>query len=50
MPIYLRRFYYGKLVDAKNKEKEEMDKNRSKSSSVQRPNIQKPPTPPKFRR
>ena len=39
MPVYLRNFYYKKLVDAKTKEKEEIDKSKKKTSSVQRPNI-----------
>ena len=40
MPVYLRNFYYKKLVDAKKKEKEEIDKSKKKASSIQRPNIQ----------
>ena len=40
MPVYLRHFYYKKLVDAKKKEKEEIDKSRKKSSAIQRPNLQ----------
>ena len=42
MPVYLRRFYYQKLVDAKKKEKEEMDKVNKKTSSISKPNIPKP--------
>ena len=37
MPVYLRHFYYKKLVDAKKKEKEEIDKSRKKSS-IPKPN------------
>ena len=33
MPIHWRRFYFKKLVDAKKKEKEEMDKVGKKSTS-----------------
>ena len=40
MPVYLRVFYYKKLVDAKKKESEEINKARKKSSQIQRPNIQ----------
>tara|TARA_Y100000401_G_scaffold116987_1_gene124220 strand:+ start:915 stop:1055 length:141 start_codon:yes stop_codon:yes gene_type:complete len=40
MPVYLRNFYYKKLVDAKTKEKEEIDKSKRKTSSIQKPNIQ----------
>ena len=41
MPTYLRRFYYDKLVDAKKKEKDEIEKAKKKSSSnIKRPNIQ----------
>lgn len=39
MPVYLRNFYYKKLVDAKKQEKEEIDKSRNKSK------IQRPQTP-----
>ena len=38
MPVYLRSFYYKKLIDAKKKEKEEIDKVK-KQSSIQRPAI-----------
>ena len=38
MPVYLRYFYYQKLLDAKKKEKEEIDKSRKKSS-MSRPKI-----------
>tara|TARA_R100001443_G_C3293051_1_gene163320 strand:+ start:428 stop:565 length:138 start_codon:yes stop_codon:yes gene_type:complete len=33
MPVYLRKFYYGKLTEAKKTEKEQIDKARKKSSS-----------------
>lgn len=33
MPIHWRRFYFKKLVDAKKKEKDEMDKVNKKTSS-----------------
>tara|TARA_Y100000593_G_scaffold20323_1_gene40802 strand:+ start:1279 stop:1410 length:132 start_codon:yes stop_codon:yes gene_type:complete len=38
MPVYLRKFYYGKLVDAKKLEKEQIDKVKQKST-IQRPQI-----------
>ena len=38
MPVYLRNFYYKKLVDAKKKEKEEIDKSKKKTS-IQKPSI-----------
>tara|TARA_R100000315_G_scaffold18810_1_gene6660 strand:- start:37 stop:168 length:132 start_codon:yes stop_codon:yes gene_type:complete len=43
MPVYLRNFYYKKLVDAKSKEKEEIDKAKKKSSiqSPKMPNIRR---------
>ena len=50
MPVYLRSFYYKKLVDAKEKEKEQLEKSQKQQKSVQRPNIQKPPAGTKFRR
>ena len=31
MPVYLRRFYFNKLVELKKKEAEEMKKSQSKS-------------------
>jgi hypothetical protein len=41
MPIYLRNFYYKKLIDLKEQEKKEMEKasQQSKSKGVSRPNI-----------
>ena len=33
MPIYLRNFYFNKLVEQKKQEKQEMDKMKSKSSN-----------------
>ena len=50
MPVYLRSFYYKKLVDAKEKEKEQLEKSQKQQKSVQRPNIQKAPAGTKFRR
>ena len=43
MPTYLRKFYYNKLVKAKEKEKAEIDKSRKKSSpsGISRPNIRR---------
>ena len=38
MPVYLRNFYYKKLVDAKKKEKEEIDKSK-KNTRLQIPSI-----------
>lgn len=32
MPVYLRKFYFDKLVEAKKKEKEEIDKQKKKNS------------------
>ena len=47
MPVYLRRFYFSKLVDAKKTEKEQIEKTtkKEKSNQVFRPNIS-----PKFKR
>ena len=42
MPVYLRNFYYKKLVDAKEKEKEQIDKAKQKQK------ISNPPS--RFRR
>tara|TARA_Y100001937_G_scaffold30908_1_gene44329 strand:+ start:11039 stop:11176 length:138 start_codon:yes stop_codon:yes gene_type:complete len=39
MPVYLRNFYYKKLVDAKEKEKEEIDKAKKKQN-FNKPNLQ----------
>jgi hypothetical protein len=42
MPIPLRRFYAEKLVEAKNKEAEQIKKsNPTDSNQIQGPNIQK---------
>lgn len=38
MPIHWRRFYFNKLLDAKKKEKSEMDKV-NKSSGAKSPNV-----------
>ena len=45
MPIYLRKFYYNKLLDIKKTEKEQIDKSMKKSKSISKPNISS-----KFRR
>ena len=45
MPIYLRKFYYNKLLDVKKEEKKQIDKATKKSNSISKPNI-----PTKFRR
>tara|TARA_Y100000004_G_C8788672_1_gene358257 strand:- start:308 stop:445 length:138 start_codon:yes stop_codon:yes gene_type:complete len=42
MPVYLRRFYIGKLVSIKKEEKKEMDKSSKSSKGISRPNISKP--------
>ena len=41
MPVYLRNFYYKKLVDAKKEEQKEVEKAQSKAKSqgLRRPNI-----------
>jgi len=39
MPVYLRTFYYGQLVDAKKKENEKIEKANKKSSNISRPKI-----------
>ena len=42
MPVPLRRFYAEKLVEAKNKEAEQIKKATQKNTSqIQQPNIQK---------
>jgi len=42
MPIPLRRFYAQKLIDAKNKESEQIDKIRNKGKTeISRPTFQK---------
>jgi hypothetical protein len=45
MPVYLRRFYYSKLVKTKKEETDEIKKNSKKSSSISRPAIN-----PRFKR
>ena len=47
LPIYLRRFYYKKLADAKKKEKEETEKSNgsSQSSMPSMPSIPRPNIP-----
>jgi len=42
MPTYLRRYYYGKLVETRKKENEEIEKAQRRSSKV--------PTNPRFKR
>ena len=44
MPIYLRNFYYNKLVETRKKENEEIEKAKRKSK------ITKPPVNPRFKR
>tara|TARA_R100001443_G_C3346252_1_gene175682 strand:- start:341 stop:493 length:153 start_codon:yes stop_codon:yes gene_type:complete len=41
MPVYLRKFYLGQLIDAKKKENEKIEKanKRSSSSSISGPKI-----------
>jgi hypothetical protein len=42
MPVYLRRFYFNKLLEQKKTEKKQMDKQTAKSKfSIKRPNIPK---------
>jgi|TARA_R100000084_G_scaffold90803_1_gene44789 hypothetical protein len=42
MPVPLRRFYAQKLIDAKNKESEQIDKIRNKGKTeISRPTFQK---------
>jgi hypothetical protein len=45
MPIYLRNFYYKKLIDTRNLENEEIKKANKKTNSVSRPSIN-----PRFKR
>tara|TARA_R100000152_G_C6769669_1_gene195590 strand:- start:923 stop:1063 length:141 start_codon:yes stop_codon:yes gene_type:complete len=44
MPVYLRLFYYKKLVDAKKQEKDEYEKAKKggSSKSIKRPTFNKP--------
>ena len=46
MPIYLRNYYYQKLVDTRKKENEEIKKSQQKSKSK----IAKPTMNPRFKR
>ena len=40
MPIYLRKFYFNKLLEVKNEEKKQINKaNKKQQSSVYKPNI-----------
>ena len=41
MPVYLRKFYFNKLVDVKKEEKKEHDKAMKKNKNIKRPNIRK---------
>jgi hypothetical protein len=45
MPVYLRNFYYKKLVAAKKKEQDEVKKANQKNKSISRPAIN-----PRFKR
>tara|TARA_Y100001938_G_C7848117_1_gene309452 strand:+ start:466 stop:603 length:138 start_codon:yes stop_codon:yes gene_type:complete len=45
MPIYLRNFYYKKLVDTRKKENEQVKKAQQKSKGVSQP-----PINPRFKR
>ena len=45
MPVYLRNFYYQKLVDTRKKENEEVKKSQQRSKSISRPAIN-----PRFKR
>ena len=46
MPVYLRNFYYKKLVDTRQKENDEMKKAQQKNKST----IAKPTINPRFKR
>mgnify|MGYP003125605480 FL=1 len=46
MPIYLRNYYYNKLVETRKKENEEIKKSQRKSQ----PKIAKPTINPRFKR
>tara|TARA_Y100000361_G_scaffold135131_1_gene134780 strand:+ start:689 stop:871 length:183 start_codon:yes stop_codon:yes gene_type:complete len=46
MPIYLRNFYYNKLVETRKKENEEVKKAQQKNKS----RIAKPTVNPRFKR
>ena len=45
MPIYLRKFYFKKILDAKKVEKEQVEKATKKSKPISKPNLSS-----KFRR
>ena len=45
MPVYLRNFYYKKLIDTRKKENEETKKAQNKNNSTSRPAIN-----PRFKR
>ena len=45
MPVYLRNFYYKKLLDTRKKENDDMKKANQKNKSVSRPAIN-----PRFKR
>jgi len=47
MPVYLRNFYYSKLIETRKKENEEVKKQQRKSKS-RTPNI--PSVNPRFKR
>jgi hypothetical protein len=44
MPIYLRNYYYNKLIETRKKENEEIKKSQQKSRTS------KPPMNPRFKR
>ena len=46
LPIYLRNFYYQKLVDTRKKENEEIKKANQRNKSK----VSKPPMNPRFKR
>ena len=45
MPVYLRKFYFKKILDAKKVEKEQVEKATKKSKPISKPNLSS-----KFRR
>ena len=47
MPVYLRYFYYKKLISIKEEEKKQVKEAQKKSKPVNRPNI---PRNPRFKR
>jgi hypothetical protein len=46
MPVYLRNFYYKKLIDTRQKENDEMKKAQQKNNSK----VSRPPINPRFKR